>query len=187
MIGIFGGVLLLSVNAAAALAQTSPKPSSTSHTHAVTSATSQSSVRPNDGHGSDAAGPSGADLFDAIQAKVDNWNANWKETVAKCRNINSNSEQDPILGMQCLTLFAANGDPTDPRNAMKYDFTMEITAFKKIECAKAVGHPGFVCDYEIAVSQNNPAFAGTLGTLMEGTNITEARFLHADQGWIMAP
>ncbi len=187
MIGMFAGVLFISVNAATLLAQTSSRPSTASHTHAATPAISHSSVRPNDGHGSDATGPSGADLFDAIQAKVDNWNANWKETVAKCRNINSNSEQDPILGMQCLTLFAANGDPTDPKNAMKYDFTMEITAFKKIECAKDVGDPGVVCDYEIAVSQNNPAFAGTLGTIMEGTNITEARFLHADNSWIMAP
>jgi hypothetical protein len=184
---LFAGVFFLSVCGAILLAQASSRPASTSHTQSPHASTSEAGVRPNDGEGSDAKGPSGADLFDAIQARVDKWNADWKETVAKCKNLNSSSEQDPILGIKCLTLFAANGDPTDPRNSAKYDFTIKITSFKKTECVKANGHPGFVCDYEIALSQNNPALTGTLGSIMEGTNITEARFLHADGGWIMAP
>jgi hypothetical protein len=172
---------------AATLAQTSPKPNPSSHTRTSQGSAPRAGVRPNDGHGSLANGPSGADLYDAIQVRLDNWNANWKETVQKCKNLGSDNQQDPVLGMQCLTLFLANGDPTNPANAQKYDFTAEITEFKKVECAKAVGVPGFVCDYEIAVSQNNPAFTGSLGKIMEGTSITEARFLYTGDRWIMAP
>jgi hypothetical protein len=119
--------------------------------------------------------------------RVDSWNRNWKETVQKCKNLGSDSQQDPVLGMQCGILFLANGDPRNPANADKYDFTVKITEFKKIECAKAVGVPGFVCDYEIALSQNNPALAGAFGKIMEGTDLTEARFLYTGNGWIMAP
>lgn len=187
MIRLIASTIILSAPPAGTLAQTSPKPNSASHSQTSQSSAPHAGVRPNDGRGSLANGPSGADLYDAIQVRVDNWNANWKETVQKCKNLGSDSQQDPVLGVQCMTLFLANGDPRNPANAAKYDFTAKITEFKKVECAKAVGVPGFVCDYEIAVSQNNPAFTGTLGKIMEGTNLTEARFLYTGEARIMAP
>ena len=185
MIRLIASTIILSALPARTPAQLAPKP--VSHSQTSQASGSHAGVRPNEGHGSLANGPSGADLYDAIQARVNAWNSNWKETVQKCKNLGSGGQQDPILGLKCGTLYLANGDPRDPNNAAKYDFTVKITVFKKVECAKANGHPGFVCDYEIALSQNNPALTGVLGTMMQGTNITEARFLYVDPGWIMAP
>jgi hypothetical protein len=184
MIRLIACTIILPALTSATMAQTSPKPNPPSHT---SGSAPHASARPNDGHGSLASGPSGADLYDAIQIRVDNWNANWKETIEKCKHLGSAGDQDPLLAMQCGVLFLANGDPTNSANNDKYDFSIKITDFKKVECAKAVGVPGFVCDYEIGLSQNNPALRGTLGKLMEGTDLTEARFLYTGNSWIMAP
>ena len=83
--------------------------------------------------------------------------------------------------MQCLAILGASGGDR------RYDFTAEITTFRKLGCEKALGRPGYVCDYLAGMSQNNPAMTGVLGNMMRAGEVTQARFVRLENGWLLLP
>jgi hypothetical protein len=101
-------------------------------------------------------GPSASEMYDALQGKFDQMNQEKRDIQKKCANVNSNSPQDPMLGMQCLQnmLFKSQGN---------YDQQAHITGLKRLECSKAMGKPGYICDYVVSFSVNVPpaTFDGT--------------------------
>jgi hypothetical protein len=116
--------------------------------------------------------------YDALQGKFDQMNQEKRDIQKKCANVNSNSPQDPMLGMQCLQnmLFKSQGN---------YDQQAHITGLKRLECSKAMGKPGYICDYVVSFSVNVP-LPPSMGQMMDG-QIAEARFLKIQNGWMLMP
>jgi hypothetical protein len=123
-------------------------------------------------------GPSASAMYDALQGKLDAMNEQKRDIQAQCATINANSPQDPVLGVQCLQnmLFKSQGN---------YDQQAHITRLQRLECSKAVGKPGYICDYIVGLSVNVP-LPPSMGQMMEGQT-AEARFLKMQNGWMMMP
>ena len=124
----------------------------------------------------DSDGPNVVEMYDALQERVDAYNENMKETIARCRA--GGFQNDPILAIQCVAVFPVVGNS-------KYDLHATITHFRKVKCARATGEPGFTCDYIVGLDQSNPIMNTSLGDLLRAGGVAEARFLHAGSGWIM--
>jgi hypothetical protein len=123
-------------------------------------------------------GPSASELYDVLQGTVDKLNQEKRDVQKECANITSNSPQDAVLGVQCLKNMLINSQGN-------YDQQAQITRLKRLECSKAVGKPGYICDYILGFSVNVP-LPPLMGQMMDG-QITEARFLKAENGWMMTP
>ncbi len=144
---------------------------------------SSSSQRPKDGGGSAGGGPSAAELYDALQARVDAYNGGQDELKKRCDAFRKTQTQDAPLALQCMAIWVLENGGQDK----KYDLKVTITSFHDLGCEKSQGHVGYNCTYSIALSQNNPAMTGLLGDIIQGSNLTEARFLQDGKKWIMAP
>lgn len=120
--------------------------------------------------------PDSQDMRDAVQTTIDEYNENTKQKVANCRN--GQYDNNPLQAAQCLAVYA-NGSND------KSDYMIKITKFKKISCTKAVGKPGYKCDYILNLSENTPAVLGVFGLTTRGGGQTQGRFVHSDDGWTL--
>jgi hypothetical protein len=123
-------------------------------------------------------GPSASEIYDALQGKLDQYNEHVRDVQQQCAHLNSNSPQDPILGIQCMQsmLMKSQGSSNDQQAS--------ITGLQRLGCTKAEGHVGYMCEYIASMSVNVPLPPSMKG-LMEGGQVTEARFVHMQNGWMM--
>jgi hypothetical protein len=124
-------------------------------------------------------GPTQSEIYDALQAKLDNYNESRREIRNKCKNLHQNNEQDPILGMQCLQEFMIGAVSTGDESA-------SIEGLKRLECAKAVGQPGYICDYVMSLSMNL-TLPESLKSILSSGQVTQARFVRMAKGWMIMP
>jgi len=128
----------------------------------------------------DPDGPNVEEMYDALQQRVGAYNENMKNTIARCRA--GGFQNDPVLAIQCIGLFPVIGNN-------KYDLQVTITHFDKVRNScrdlQEIGMAGYRCAYSLGFNQNNPIMDTTFGELVRAGGITEARFLQANNGWIM--
>jgi hypothetical protein len=112
--------------------------------------------------------PSEESMRQALQDKLDTFNTNVE--AARQRPI---SRDDPIGALATLSA-AAMGNTS-----------VSIAAFKKLDCAPAVGMPGYMCDYtaQLSATGNNPYFNQILSQL--SGELVSARFIRGPGGWIL--
>ena len=89
---------------------------------------------------------------------------------------------NPILAMKCTSVCSF-----DPKDCKKLPL-LEIEDFKKLACEKAVGQPGWICDYQYSVRSDSDLvmkmFQGVYGKETQA----QARFFQTDgRQWVMAP
>lgn len=124
--------------------------------------------------------PSASDMYDAVQAALQNVNATARDTAANCNH--GNFQNDPFLAVQCLSYSVSVG-VTNGGSAVKAP-EFKISHFNKLGCEKAVGYAGWRCDYELGIS-GNVQLPPSLAQLVAGGTQSQARFLRRGDGWIV--
>ena len=77
--------------------------------------------------------------------------------------------------MQCIQLCVSSSN---------CEISMGLTGFKRIACEKAVGQPGFVCDYVISYSSSSRSMAEILDAIGASGAVTQGRFVQMQNGWL---
>lgn len=101
-------------------------------------------------------------------------NQHYAETISQCRE--GGAKTNPIIAMQCISLCGAT--------AGACDLAYKITGFKKIDCGRAQGAPGYVCDYAISYSSNNQFMNNTMKSLVPSGMTATGRFVYQSNGWL---
>ena len=130
-------------------------------------------------------GPNAGEVYDAVQRRYDAWNEGTKEIITRCKSGNVNAQNDPVLAIGCLGLAPAV-------LSNQFDFSMAITKLRKLTGSPCInlaplGKSGFDCTFILGFTQSNPIMTSFLGDLARNGDITEARFLKTQSGWIMMP
>jgi hypothetical protein len=66
------------------------------------------------------------------------------------------------------------------------DESAHVKGLKRLECAKAVGQPGYICDYVVTLSMN-VTLPASLSEIMNSGQLTQARFVRMENGWMLMP
>lgn len=130
-----------------------------------------------------AGGPDVGEIYDAIERRIEGYNQGMKSTISQCKG-GGDIQNDPTLVMACIGLFPA------VLSNNRFNYTMSITKLVKIgTCVNLApgGYPGYRCDYIIGLSQSNPIMTGWLGSLLRSGQLTEARFVKSQFGWLLVP
>ncbi len=89
---------------------------------------------------------------------------------------------NPLKAMKCTSVCSF-----DPKDCKKLP-TVDITDFKKLACVEAVGQPGWVCDYQYAVSSQSAFLLKMFKNLYGSETVLKGRFFKSDAGeWMMVP
>jgi hypothetical protein len=123
-------------------------------------------------------GPSEKDMYEAVKADFDALNARLSNLADSCHS--GGYRHDPILAMECLGLGVGTGGT--------FSMSVEISNFRKVACAEAVGQPGYICDYVLNFRTNNPNIQPILArALGPSGSVTQGRFVRQDRTWVRLP
>ena len=129
--------------------------------------------------------PSEADMYDALNARLQGVNDEARRTAERCNNREFQKGQgDPVLAMQCLQFGVGVGVTQGAQGVLPPQF--KVSRFQKIACEKAQGEAGYQCDY-VAGFAGNLNLPPSLGTLVKNGEMTQARFVRQDRGWLLIP
>lgn len=86
---------------------------------------------------------------------------------------------NPFKAVKCSSVCAL-----DPKECKKLP-TINMANFKKLACEKAVGQPGWVCDYQYEMASESSFVMTMFETVYGKENHGKGRFFEADGQWIM--
>lgn len=118
--------------------------------------------------------PSEGEMYDAVKALVDNYNANMEDTDAACRS--GRAKDDPFLAIQCLGVLAASGG--------RGGIQMQLTSFSKVACEKANERSGWLCDYRVGFSASGLTLPPSMEALIQNGDVGQKRFVWDGERWL---
>ena len=125
-------------------------------------------------HEAKGAEPSEEEMRGAVEAFLNNANENLRSLKMQCQN-RSLTRNNPVLAMQCLTLFGA----TFGTGNLAY----HLTYFKKIgQCQASTEYQGYICDFVFSQSIGN-SMVDNFTKHVRGVG----RFVETEDGWILIP
>lgn len=104
----------------------------------------------------------------ALRAQISGVNSNFENMNTDIKGAKNSGEQlDAIVG------------------ALYNNSKVSMSNFKKYSCEKAVGRPGYNCDFQVKYSISNPQFDVSWANTMMGTEVQTARFSKVNGFWII--
>ena len=124
--------------------------------------------------------PSEADMRPLVNKAYTQINQDVQKIAEECRGAGA-IIVNPMKALRCTSVCSF-----DPKECKKLP-TLEMTDFKKLACEKAVGQPGWVCDYEYGVASQSDFIMTMFKNVYGDTTRAQARFFKSDHGsWVMA-
>lgn len=115
--------------------------------------------------------PSAEDMLAAVMYPLNEFNRYFRGSADRCQQ--GLPANNPLMMMNCINVMVVG------------EVQVRISDFVKLACVRAVGAPGYVCDYGMVIDSNQPLVQVFMRDLLGSSNLqaNTSRFLETEAGW----